>query len=117
MNINKPTLFLSIFAAYSALSVTYAEEMTKDNVTEEDAVLHLNDMTVTQSAGDANISHQTTLGKDDIAKKQSQISDTAQLLGDTAGVSFQGAGGVSSIPILRGLNDTRGQIPPAKPEA
>lgn len=109
MKNNKTTLLLSILATYSILPITHAEEIAKDSATNDDAVLYLNNMTVTQSASDATTSPHSTLGKDDLSKKQSQISDTAQLLGDTAGVSFQG-GGVSSIPILRGLNDTRIKI-------
>ena len=37
-------------------------------------------------------------------------SDTATLLRDVPGVSFQGAGGVSSLPVIRGLADDRLRI-------
>ncbi len=42
-----------------------------------------------------------------IARKQAEVSDTAKLLEDTAGVSLQAGGGVSSLPIINGLNDER----------
>ncbi len=45
-----------------------------------------------------------------IIRKSAQVSDTAQLLEDTPGMSLQAGGGVSSLPIMRGLNDTRIKI-------
>ncbi|MDD2759469.1 MAG: TonB-dependent receptor [Methylomonas sp.] len=47
---------------------------------------------------------------DEIASKQSQVTDTAKLLDDIAGMSFQAGGGVSSLPIIHGLNDNRIKI-------
>ncbi|MCF7969807.1 MAG: TonB-dependent receptor [Methylococcaceae bacterium] len=107
---NKSVLFLTGIAVFSFLSITHAEEKVEDSSTKDDSVIYLNDLTITQSADDASISPQQTLKQDDILKKQSQISDTAKLLDDTAGVSFQSGGGVSSIPIIHGLNDTRVKI-------
>ncbi len=46
----------------------------------------------------------------EITRKQAQVSDTAKLLEDTAGVTLQAGGGVSSLPIIHGLNDTRVKI-------
>ena len=37
-------------------------------------------------------------------------SDTASLLRDVPGVQLQGAGGVSSLPVIRGLADDRNRI-------
>lgn len=38
---------------------------------------------------------------------RARVSDTARLLEDQPGVSFYGAGGVSSLPVIRGLADDR----------
>lgn len=51
-----------------------------------------------------------SLGAGDIAARRAYISDTASLLGDVPGVSFYGSGGVSSLPVIRGLNDDRIRI-------
>lgn len=41
---------------------------------------------------------------------RSATSDSASLLRDVPGVSLQGAGGVSSLPVIRGLADDRNRI-------
>lgn len=46
-------------------------------------------------------------GEADLAARRASTSDTAQLLGDVPGVSWFGAGGVSSLPVIRGLADDR----------
>ena len=48
-----------------------------------------------------------TLGPAEIASKRARTSDTASLLTDIPGVSAYGAGGVSSLPVIRGLADDR----------
>ncbi|OHX35621.1 TonB-dependent receptor [Methylomonas sp. LWB] len=47
---------------------------------------------------------------DIVTSKRAAISDTAKLLEDTPGVSLYGAGGVSSLPAIHGLNDDRVKI-------
>ncbi len=42
--------------------------------------------------------------------KRAAISDTAKLMEDTPGVSLYGAGGVSGLPVIHGLNDDRVKI-------
>ena len=42
--------------------------------------------------------------------KRPTVSDTAELLENTAGISLYGAGGVSSLPALHGLADDRLRI-------
>ncbi len=49
----------------------------------------------------------TTLNDAEIAPKRARTSDTASLLTDIPGVSVYGAGGVSSLPAIRGLADDR----------
>ena len=50
------------------------------------------------------------LSATEIASRRAYVSDTAQLLSDVPGVSFYGSGGVSSLPVIRGLNDDRIRI-------
>ena len=47
------------------------------------------------------------LRAESIAAKRPATSDTARLLGDVPGVHAYGAGGVSSLPVIRGLADDR----------
>lgn len=49
----------------------------------------------------------TTLREADIAPERARTSDTARLLTRIAGVSAYGGGGVSSLPVIRGLADDR----------
>ena len=49
----------------------------------------------------------TSIGAEAIAPLLPATSDTASLLRDVPGVSLQGAGGVSSLPIIHGLADDR----------
>jgi iron complex outermembrane recepter protein len=48
-----------------------------------------------------------SLTPDEIAPKRARTSDTASLLLDIPGMSAYGAGGVSSLPVIRGLADDR----------
>jgi iron complex outermembrane receptor protein len=50
------------------------------------------------------------MGSSEIAGKRAYVSDAAQLLNDLPGVSMVGAGGVSSLPAIRGLADDRLRI-------
>jgi iron complex outermembrane receptor protein len=43
----------------------------------------------------------------DVARRRARTSDTASLLKGIPGVATQGAGGVSSLPVIRGLADDR----------
>jgi iron complex outermembrane receptor protein len=51
-----------------------------------------------------------TLTASDVEARRAYVSDTAQLLSDVPGLSFYGSGGVSSLPVIRGLNDDRIRI-------
>ena len=46
----------------------------------------------------------------DMAQHRARTSDTASLLKGVAGVSLMGGGGVSSLPVIRGLGDDRLRI-------
>ncbi len=56
---------------------------------------------------DVSLGSTATLGTAEIAPKRARTSDTASLLTDIPGVSAYGAGGVSSLPVIRGLADDR----------
>lgn len=51
-----------------------------------------------------------SLDSDVLRPLRAATSDTASLLRDVPGVGFQGAGGVSSLPVIRGLADDRLRI-------
>ena len=51
-----------------------------------------------------------TLDAADLLPLRAATSDTATLLRDVPGISFYGAGGVSSLPVLHGLGDDRLRI-------
>ena len=51
-----------------------------------------------------------TLNAHEITGRRAYVSDTARLLDDVPGVSFYGSGGVSSLPVIRGMNDDRIRI-------
>ncbi len=51
-----------------------------------------------------------TIPQDRIERRRGASSDTASLLDDVAGVSFYGAGGVSSLPVIHGFNDDRVRV-------
>jgi len=48
-----------------------------------------------------------TLGPQEIARKRARTSDTASVLSDLPGVSVYKTGGVSGLPVIRGLADDR----------
>lgn len=87
-----------------------ADQTTKSLQSSEESPLYLDNMTIIDETGEDALSQQDKIKSGDILKKQSQISDTAKLLEDTAGISLQTGGGVSSLPIIRGLNDTRVKV-------
>ncbi len=50
------------------------------------------------------------LGQNEVAARRASLSDTAQLLRELPGVALSATGGVSSLPVLRGLADDRNRI-------
>lgn len=49
----------------------------------------------------------SVLGPAELAPQRARTSDTARMLTDIPGVNVYGAGGVSSLPVIRGLADDR----------
>ena len=52
----------------------------------------------------------TVVGEEKLESLQSTTSDTASLLKGIPGLNIQGAGGVSGLPVIRGLADDRLRI-------
>lgn len=69
----------------------------------------INDILVTAPKTEA-IPGASSLGKEDFQAKRAATSDSAALLKGLPGVSLYGAGGVSSLPSIRGLADDRLRI-------
>ncbi len=67
-------------------------------------------VSVSDSRVDGQVPNAAALDRTGLASRLSATSDTARLLGDVAGVSLYGAGGVSSLPTLHGLADERLRI-------
>jgi len=67
-------------------------------------------MIVTGKFPSFNALSTTEMEADILTSKRAAVSDTAKLLEDTPGVSLYGAGGVSSLPAIHGLNDDRVKI-------
>lgn len=67
----------------------------------------LTDVVVKASKDDSQAAKANAVDKSDLQAMRSATSDTASLLKDVPGVSLQGSGGVSSLPIIHGLADDR----------
>ncbi len=62
---------------------------------------------VVKAAKEETAASAEKVGSETLQSLRSATSDTATLLRDVPGVSFQGSGGVSSLPIIHGLADDR----------
>ncbi|HHV47379.1 MAG TPA: TonB-dependent receptor [Rhodocyclaceae bacterium] len=62
---------------------------------------------VVQDARERTEGSTTRLGGDSLKPQGARTSDVAQILQDVPGVSFYGAGQVSSLPVIHGLADDR----------
>ena len=72
----------------------------------EEDIIELDDMTITGQAMTETLSAKT-LDEAGLAMEQATASDTTALLKDIPGVSLYTGGGVSSLPVIRGLADDR----------
>ena len=106
---NNNALFTLGLLTLTVCQVAYAKDDIKKSVANETPLV-LEDITIIgeQSAPDYSFKNEITA--EEVYGKQAQVSDTAKLLEDTAGVSLQTGGGVSSLPIIHGLNDDRVKI-------
>ncbi len=106
----KKVLFLLNVTLLLPTSFSYAGEKTEHSDVTENTAIHLEAMVVNAESSALATSRHDTLDAESIASKRSQVTDTAKLLEDTAGMSFQSGGGISSLPIIRGLNDNRVKV-------
>ncbi|WP_295426627.1 TonB-dependent receptor plug domain-containing protein [uncultured Thiodictyon sp.] len=90
--LNLVTAFLALYAA-SGLAA-------EDTATLQEVVVTARPETLPGAGA-------TTLNAAAITPKRARTSDTASLLVDIPGVSTYGAGGVSGLPVIRGLADDR----------
>lgn len=104
---SKPTIGL-ILLALSAGQTAIAEENLE--ISPDESTTVLDKVVVTGKHTGPESSVKQDIDQTEIDSKRTQVSDTAKLLEDTAGVSFQSNGGVTSLPIIHGLNDERIKI-------
>jgi iron complex outermembrane receptor protein len=104
---NKSTIILLLLAISDGQTAT-AEEKSLTPSDEPPTVLEKVIVTGVNTGPQTSVKHD--IGQEEISSKQAQVSDTAKLLEDTSGVSFQSNGGVTALPIIHGLNDERIKI-------
>jgi iron complex outermembrane receptor protein len=105
---NKNPLFILSLLATAICQSVYAGNRTENNAS-DNGITFLEDIIVTGKSS-TTIADKKEMSADEIAAKQAQVDDTAKLLEDVPGLSFQAGGGVSSLPIIHGLNDNRIKI-------
>jgi iron complex outermembrane recepter protein len=106
---NNKLLFAASMFAVAISQAAYAKDETKNNVKEEEPIV-LEEVVVTDKKPAAGSLTKTEIKAEEIAERHAQVQDTAKLLEDIPGVSLQAGGGVSSLPIIHGLNDDRVKI-------
>ncbi len=92
------------------LCFTHVALAASDNNKQGDPAIKLEPMVIIEKKPMANSLNTKVIEADAIANKRAAISDTAKLLEDTPGVSLYSGGGVSSLPVIHGLNDDRVKI-------
>ena len=98
----RTSLSLSIMLSFVLPSIAYAEHSHD--------VEELEKVTVSGQAIHPLPQESAGLDLEALKSKRAQSSDTASLLKGIPGVSLYGAGGVSSLPVIRGLADDRLRI-------
>jgi iron complex outermembrane receptor protein len=100
--------FSTILIALSVGQTTAANE--KPPISSDESVTVLETVIVTEKNTGPKTSNQHDITQEEVSSKQAQVSDTAKLLEDIPGLSFQSNGGVTSLPVIHGLNDDRIKI-------
>ena len=101
--------YIGLFPLFLTASVIADSHIPEENANDSEVVT-LEDMIVTNKFSQVNVLNTTEMEIDILNSKRAAISDTAKLLEDIPGVSLYGAGGVSSLPVIHGLNDDRVKI-------
>ena len=102
-----PSTLLGILPLCLATSVIAGEKAVSKDTNE---VVTLEKVIVTDKFPTLNTLSTSEMEADILTSKRAATSDTAKLLEETPGVSLYGAGGVSSLPVIHGLNDDRVRI-------
>ncbi|WP_298809768.1 TonB-dependent receptor [uncultured Psychrobacter sp.] len=109
-----PTLKLSVLSiALFQISSAYADTANINSYGHSEALptATLPTITVYAPVASTNIlGTAATLDRNDINSKQVATSDTATILTKIPGINVQSAGGISSLPVVRGLADNRLRI-------
>ena len=101
----KRPVHLAISLALSALWHNAAAQSTPPSASPDTPLMTV---VVVGSPEPENVDpNSTTLDAASLPALRASTSDTASLLRDVPGVSFYGAGGVSSLPVIHGLADDR----------
>jgi iron complex outermembrane receptor protein len=88
------------------LTLVAAPSLTAEELSTPDDITTLETVVVT-APQDVSVGRSFSLGPAQIAPQRARTSDTAKVLTGLPGVSAYGAGGVSSLPVIRGLADDR----------
>ena len=89
-----------------AMAVSQAAYAKDEKQAEEVPVVLEKVVVIDQKPPTGGLNH-SIIKPQEIKEKQAHVQDTARLLEDIPGVSFQANGGVSSLPVIRGFNDDR----------
>lgn len=103
----KYTKLIGLLPFCIATSVMAVENQQDESV--DDSVV-LEKIIVTDKFSNVKALSTSEMEADILTSKRAAISDTAKLLEDTPGVSLYTGGGVSSLPVIHGLNDDRVKI-------
>jgi iron complex outermembrane receptor protein len=87
--------------------ITLAAAIATLPLTASSADTTLNEVVVKAEREEAIAAHVEKVGSEALQSLRAATSDAASLLRDVPGVSLQGSGGVSSLPIIHGLADDR----------
>jgi iron complex outermembrane recepter protein len=103
---------LSKYKSLAALPLCFASTVWADSepVDITNSTVTLEPIVVTEDYPATTSFNSSEITSDEIDRRRSAVSDTAQLLEDTPGISLYGAGGVSSLPVMHGLNDDRVKV-------
>ena len=109
-----PTLKLSVLAiALFQISSAYADTTHINSHDDSEALPTVTLPAITVYAPVVStpiLGTAATLKRSDINSKQAAMSDTATILTKISGINVQSAGGISNLPVIRGLADNRLRI-------
>jgi len=91
-----------------AMPISMAADKSVPQAVEEETLLE--EIIVTGKFPNLKVLSTSKMEANIINSKRAAMSDTSKLLEDVPGVSLYGAGGVSSLPVIHGLNDDRVRI-------